>query len=106
MEKICKALCIVAAAYFLCGFAHKQYVEYNTHYEVRQFVEVIRDGDTIDSIMSHYYNEKNERKSWGEWKFDNLHLPANKHLLDERGYLKTYYPGQTLTMRCRIQVAE
>ena len=106
MEKLTKVVCAVALTYFMCGFGYQQYQECNTHYEVRQFVEVIHAGDTIDGIMAHYHNEANEGKSFGEWKFETLRLPENKHLLNEKGYLKTYYPGQKLYMRCRIKVAE
>lgn len=106
MEKLVKIVCALAAAYVLCGFGYSQYKEYSTHYEVREFVETFHAGDTVDSILAHYYNEANEGKGWNEWKFDTLRLPENKHLLNEKGGLKIVYPGEKLVIRCCVKVAE
>ena len=106
MERLTKIVCALAAAYFLCGFAHSQYVAYSTHYETKEFVKVFHSGDTVDSILIKYHNADNEGVDFDEWKFNILHLDENRHLLDKNGYLKTYYPGQELHIRIKTRVAK
>lgn len=106
MERLTKIVCALAAAYFLCGFAHSQYVAYNTHYETKEFVKVFHSGDTVDSILIKYHNADNEGVGFNEWKYNILHLAENKHLLNDKGGLKIVYPGQELTIRCKVKVAK
>lgn len=106
MKALVKVMACLCLATVMAGFAYAHLSAEPDYIVVEKtFKETIRSTDTIDSILEHYY-DKDLHGHWGEWKFGILHLPENKHLLNENGYLKTYHPGEKLTITCKVRVAK
>lgn len=106
MKAIVKVLVALCFASVCAGFvyAHTQAEARDYVIEEKPFVEVVRSGDTIDGILSQYHTEHDG--DFREWKYNILHLPQNKHLLNKNGYLKLIYPGDKVHIVSKVKVAK
>lgn len=103
LAKIVASLCLAAVC---AGFAYAHLTAEKDYVVVEKpFVEVVRSGDTVDGILSHYHNKELDG-DFREWKFNVLQLPANKHLLNEHGGLKHIHPGDKIHIVCKVRVAK
>lgn len=103
LTKIIASLCLATVC---AGFAYAHFTAEPDYVVIEKtFKETFHSGDTVDGILSHYHN-KDLDGDFREWKYKVLHHPDNRHLLNENGYLKTYHPGEKLTIVCKVRVAK
>ena len=104
LVKFVAALCLTSVC---AGFAYAHFTaEPNYTIQTKTCVERVHAGDTVDEILLHYYNYENEGLEFREWKYNILHLPQNKHLLNEKGGLKLLQIGDKITIVTKVKVAK
>lgn len=108
MKTLLKVLALTLVAIVCAGFVYNRTIvnEHKTKLVKMTFVEKVHSGDTVDGILSNYYNEANEGVDFREYKYNILHLPENKHLLNEHGGLKLLQVGDKITIVANVQKAK
>ena len=104
MKSLVKVVAVLCLASVCAGYAYASYnAEPNYRIEKRTFVERVHSGDTLNGILEQYYDSKIHGDK-REWKYDILHLPQNKHLLNQNGYLKPLQVGDKVTIVTDVRV--
>lgn len=105
MKSLVKFIAVLGLTAITAGWCYASNQADKRDLEVKHFTEIVRSGDTVDGILVNYHNEKNEGVDFREFKYNTLHLPENKHLLNENGYLKLIYPGDEIHIKAHVRVA-
>ena len=104
MKAIVKVLVALCFASVCAGFVYAHCNAEDYKVEQRTYVERIYSGDTVDTILQQYYTEADG--DFREWKYNILHLPQNKHLLNQHGGLKLLQVGDEITIVTKVKVAK
>lgn len=103
LTKIIASLCLATVC---AGFAYAHFTAEPDYIVVsKSFEETFRPGDTVNGILSHYHNKELDG-DFEEWKFNVLHLPQNKHLLNQYGGLKLVQVGEKIHIVANVRVAK
>lgn len=106
MKALIKVMVCLCLATVMAGFAYAHLTAEPDYVVVEKpFVETFHSGDTVNGILKHYHNQELDG-DFEEWKFNVLHLPENKHLLNQHGGLKLIQVGEKIHITCKVRVAK
>ena len=99
--KIVAALCLAAVC---AGYAYAAHQANEVKYETVVYHEVVRPGDTLNSILEQYYNPYNEKDCWDDWQ--TKQKARNKRLLFKPdGSPRALRPADIICIEVRERIA-
>lgn len=104
MKAVTKIIASLFLAVVCAGYVYARHAAEDAKFEMVIYHDVVRQGDTFNSILSNYYNPYNEEDCWDDWQA-KCKLRNKRLFTKPNGAPRALMPGDIICIQVRERVA-